>query len=59
MWQLSLEFKYLASNPKMEEHKQESAGNPKYVDKTDYGKIKNFPSTDQSIMWCQCYHKVP
>jgi hypothetical protein len=27
----------------MEEHKQESAGNPKYVDETDYGKFKKLP----------------
>jgi hypothetical protein len=41
------------------EHKQESAGNLKYVDKTDYGTIKNFPLIDQSIIQCHCYHKVP
>jgi hypothetical protein len=43
----------------MEEHKQESAGNPNYVDKTDYGTIKNFPSIDQSVTQYQCYHEVP
>jgi len=43
----------------MEEHKQESAGNPKYVDKTFYGTIKISPSSAQSTIQCQCYHKVP
>jgi hypothetical protein len=54
-----LEFNSLASDPKMEEQKQGSAGNPKYADKTDYGTIKNLPLIDQSIIQCQFYHKVP
>jgi hypothetical protein len=39
-----------------DEHKQESAGNPKYVDKTHYGTIRNFPSIDRSIMQCTKCH---
>jgi hypothetical protein len=44
-----LELNSLASNPKMEEQKQGSAGNPKYVDKTDYGTVNMEHQLDATI----------